>query len=328
MPAYINHSDIPLSIAVWLATDHYDYDPDPNHLSATTLLRPLRQIILSRRLSPEDNPVELESLVNSRMGTAIHDSIEKAWKSNKENALRQLGYPEHVIQRVKVNPLPSELEPGDIPVYMEQRLSKEIDGFRISGKFDFVADGGLEDFKSTSVFSYMSGSNDEKYRLQGSIYRWLDPQLITKDEMKIQFIFTDWSKVRALSEASKGYPSKRVMFKRYSLMSYAETELWVRRKLAQIKQYADTPEAELPYCTDEELWRKPPVYKYYRNPKKTARATKNFDTLAEAQLRLTQDGGTGLIVPVPGEVTACRYCPVQSICSQAKQLIKDGSLVI
>jgi hypothetical protein len=87
MPAYINHSDIPLSIAVWLATDHYDYDPDPNHLSATTLLRPLRQIILSRRLSPEDNPVELESLVNSRMGTAIHDSIEKAWKSNKENAL-------------------------------------------------------------------------------------------------------------------------------------------------------------------------------------------------------------------------------------------------
>jgi len=43
---YANVSDVPLALAVFLATDSYDYNPDPNTVSATTLLKPIRQIVL------------------------------------------------------------------------------------------------------------------------------------------------------------------------------------------------------------------------------------------------------------------------------------------
>jgi hypothetical protein len=329
MGAYTNFSDIPLSIAVWLATDHYDHDPDPNHISATSLLKSTRQIVLSSRIVPEDNPIDLESLVASRMGTAIHDSIEKAWtKEHRIQALRALNYPDKIINKIKFNPKPEELEPDDIPVYMEQRLEKEVMGIRVSGKFDFIAEGRLEDFKSTSTFSWMSGNNDEKYRMQGSIYRWLNPDIITQDEMVIQFIFTDWNKARAISEQAKGYPQKRTQMKRYPLYSYAETDMWVKRKIGDILKYKDAPDSELPFCTDEELWRTDPQYKYYKNPNSTARSTKNFTNLAEAQLRMAQDGNVGTIKIVPGQVKACQYCPAVSICGQAKQLVAEGSLII
>ena len=51
MSKYINTEDTPLSVAVFLATDHYDYDP--NTISATRLLKPIRQTILSGRVPKE-----------------------------------------------------------------------------------------------------------------------------------------------------------------------------------------------------------------------------------------------------------------------------------
>lgn len=325
--AYSNVSSVPLSIAVWLATDHYDHNPDPNHISATSLIKPIRQIVLASRVESDNAPVDLEGLINSRMGTAIHDSIEKAWTHHREPALKALGYPQKIIDKIKFNPDPSTLTEDDIPVYMEQRLSKEIDGVKISGKYDFIGEGRLEDFKSTSTYAYMSGSNDDKYVLQGSIYRWLNPQIITKDEMDIQFIFTDWSALRAMTEANKGYPQKRRISKRYPLMSLMETEMWVRRKITEIKKYMSLPDEQIPECTSEELWREDPKYKYYKNPAKTdGRSTKNFDNLAEAQLRQAQDGGTGIVLKVDGEVKACKYCPAITVCKQAKKLIDAGLL--
>ena len=53
MTRYLNPSNVPLSLAVFLANDTYDYEPGT--ISATGLMRPLRQIILSRRVPPEQN---------------------------------------------------------------------------------------------------------------------------------------------------------------------------------------------------------------------------------------------------------------------------------
>ena len=60
-----------------LATDDYDYDPTA--ISATALLRPIRQTVLTKRVNPDDNPIDIAGLVSSRMGSAIHAAIEKAW---------------------------------------------------------------------------------------------------------------------------------------------------------------------------------------------------------------------------------------------------------
>ena len=126
--------------------------------------------------------------------------------------------------------------------------------------------------------------------------------------------------------ADPKYPSQRTLRKTYDLKSIQETERFVQHKLDQIDQYWNIPEPQLPQCSDTELWRSDPVFKYYKNPEKTARATKNFDTRQEAYIRLAEDGGKGMIIERPGEVTACKYCPGFSLCSQKDLLIERGEL--
>jgi len=324
MPKYSNTSAVPLSMAVFLATDHYDHDEAT--ISVTSLIKPLRQVILSARVPLEDASVDLVQMTASRMGTAIHDGIERAWKGNHRAALKALNFPEKVIDRVLVNPETSELYEGCIPVYLERRSKKQVGKHLVSGKFDFVGEGRLEDFKSTSVYAYISGNNDEKYAEQGSLYRWLNQDIITDDNMAIQFIFTDWSAVRARTEAN--YPPQRIHQRIIPLKSVAETEQYVLSKLEAIDKYWDTPEDQLPSCSDKDLWRSVPVFKYYKNPEKTSRSTKNFDTLHDARLKLIEDGNVGMIKEVPGQVTACKYCNAFSICSQKDALLANGDLIL
>lgn len=324
MPNYANVSGVPLSIAVFLATDNYDHDSAT--ISVTTLIKPLRQIILGSRVSNEDASPDLVQMTASRMGTAIHDAIERAWLNNHRVAMQSLNIPDKVIDRVIVNPAPGELRDDHIPIYLERRSSKQVGKHLVSGKFDFVGDGRLEDFKTTSVFSAISGSNDIKHALQGSLYRWLNQDIITNDDMAIQFIFTDWSAARARTESN--YPAQRIQERVHTLMSVAATENYVVRKLELIDTFWDHAEADIPLCTDEDLWRSEPVFKYYKNPLKTARSTKNFDTKQDAVLRYIEDGSIGVVKEVPGQVTACKYCSAFSVCSQKDALIAQGDLIL
>lgn len=326
MPKYANVSSVPLSMAVFLATDNYDYNDDPHYISATSLIKPLRQLILSARVPDETAPVDLSQMIASRMGAAIHDGIERAWLNNYKTALDTLGYPKRVIEKIQLNPKPEERSADGIPIYLEQRSYKKVGKWTVGGKFDFVGDGRVEDFKTTSTFTATSKNNDDKYILQGSLYRWLNPDIVTRDEMAIQFIFTDWSAARAKSDPN--YPQSRIQQRVLKLKSIAEMDAFVQRKLRLIEQYWEAPEDEIPECSDEELWRSEPVFKYYKNPAKMSRSTKNFETKQEAYLRLAEDGHQGVVVEVPGSVTACRYCAGFSACTQKDRLIATGDLLI
>lgn len=322
MRKYLNGSGIPLSVAVFLATDNYDHDPDT--ISATALLKPIRQIILAARVPAEDALVDIAGLADSRDGSAYHDGIENAWLTNYKQAMADLGYPQRVIDMVRVNPKPEDVTEDIIPVYLEQRLYRKFMGYTISGKFDFVAEGRVEDFKKTGTFTWIKGTKDEDYSLQGSIYRWLDPKLITDDHIQINFFFKDWMPGQAQSNPK--YPPAKLTSKLIPLKSLNETEAFIRQKLTQYETYKDAPESELPYCSDEDLWRSPPKFKYYRNPANTGRSTKNFDTRQEAHARLAEDNFVGKVVEVPGEVKFCGRCPGFLVCTQKDAYLADGSL--
>lgn len=329
MRRYTNNAGVPLSLAVYLATDNYDYNSAEKTISVTTLMKPLKQLVLAHRVPQDMSLTEVMALVQSRMGSAIHDAIERSWlNDNHVKALTALGYPQKVIERIRVNPEPGTLKEGEIPVYLEKRTSKAIGGWTVSGKFDFVAEGRVEDFKTTGVFTWINNTKDDDYILQGSIYRWLNPDIITQDRMAIQFLFTDWSTAQARSNPK--YPQQRTMEKTYGLKSIQEIEHFILAKLRLIEQYWDAPEDQIPNCTDEELWRSAPVWKYYKNPesagKAGGRSTKNFDDKQEAYLRKAQDGNVGVVVEVPGKAVACKYCPSFPVCKQAQALIASGDL--
>lgn len=315
-----NTSGISLPLAVWLAADSYDFTPDEYSISATSLLRPLRQTLLERRLTVETKQVpDVADFIAARMGHSLHDGIERAWKGDYKDALKRLGYPQKLVESVVINP--TTVEEGQVPIYLEQRSQREFEGYTVSGKFDMILDGEINDFKSTSVYTYINGTNDEKYIQQGSIYRWLNPDKVTKDHMNIQFIFTDWS--RAQSKANQSYPQQRILSKTYELMSLEDTEAFIKQKLNQIEAHKKTPQRDLPRCSDKDLWRGDTVYKYFSDPTKTdGRSTKNFKDKLEANLFM-QAKGKGIIIEVPGQVKACGYCPAFPICTQKDEYIHE-----
>jgi len=321
-----NTLNLPLSMAVWLGTDDYDHSDNPNSISATTFNKPLRAIVLARQNKELEKAGDVSSLIASRFGTAVHQSVEDSWKVRKNvtKVLKQLGYPKGVIDRIIVNPKAEELTASSIPVYMEIRGTRELNGFSISGKFDFCIQGALEDIKTTGTYGYVNDSNSQDYIRKGSIYRWLHPEIITSDTLTINFVFTDWSGMQARSD--KSYPQSKIVTKTYQLQSLAATENYLRQMTNEINRLTPLPQEQLPLCTDKELWRDPDVWKYYKNPAKTTRSTKNFATQGEAYSRMAADKGVGIVKLVKGTCKRCKYCDVVELCNQAKQLQVDGLL--
>lgn len=315
----LNQTNLPLPLAVWLATDEYKYAKFANELSTTTLLKSPRYIIGSRRAmypeqfdpslipKPTGEPVypDVQEFIASRMGTAMHSSLEYAWLNNYKKALADLGYPESTINKVVINP--ETIKQEQIPVYLEQRAYKELEGFVISGQFDIIVDGELHDLKTTSTYSWTSGCNDEKYIIQGSIYRWLNPSLITKDTITINFVFTDWKKLDAT--INPNYPPAKCYFKQYKLWSLTDTEAWLRNKLKLLHKYWLSPLEQIPCCTPKELFSKPSTFKYYKTGfEEGKRATKNFPSMNEALAFRAKNGYQGEVIEMKPDPFMCPFC--------------------
>lgn len=307
------------------------HDEYPVHregvISVTSLLKPIKQLVLGLRVKKDSTNAssDISSRIPSAYGTAVHNALEAAWTSdNLPNTLLQLGYPPGMINKVVVNPDDEVLLGDIIPIYTEFRTEKEFMGWIISGEFDFVAEGRVRDLKTTGTYTYTNKTNDDKYILQGSMYRWLNPARITDDVMAIDYAFTDWSALQATIQ-KENYPQSRMMEQLFELMPIEETERFIANKLNLLDKYRYAEESEIPSCTNEDLWVQPSRFKYYKKPE-AKRATRVYDSHAEAMAHLTKDGSTGIVMEHKGEVKACRYCEALPLCEQAQRYINSGEL--
>jgi len=323
---FTNNSNVPLPLAVWLAAPgDYDLEPSPTTISATSLLLPVRSLVLSRRVE-EKAQNDLLDFVKSKLGTAVHANAEVAWLKKYRAAFQALGYNEQFINRVLINPSPEMIQEDSIPIYVEQRTNRKLEGFTVSGKFDFVVDGCPHDIKTTSTYTYIKGTNDHKYRMQGSIYRWLNPEIITGEHVFINYLFTDWSPLKAKADPHT-YPQSPVLSKSLPLYGMQDTENYIRGVITNIKKYEDTDQRDLPHCNKEELWMDDPTFAVYNNPNKTNRASRVFDTQQEAMIyNAEKNQGKGLMVARKSEPKFCRYCNARPICSQAEAYVLEGIL--
>lgn len=330
MLQYSNNTGLSLYAQVFLATQYYDRQEAG--LSVTTLLKPVKQVIMAQRVAPGERTPDVADNIPTSVGTAVHDGFERAWKSPKlVQTLMSLRIPERVANKVRVNPSPEEVAAGGIiPVYTEIRVKREVAGVTISGQYDFIGDGVVEDLKNTTVYKFITGDS-EAYVLQGSMYRWLNPDKVTKDFMHLTFNFTDWAR-KDFNQNPDKYPPQRMMTVKFNLLSLEETEAYIVNRVETLVRLKDVPEEDLPPCTDKELWRKPDQIRYYAKvenaDKPGARSTKNFDTMQDALIFQSEKGGAGAIRVKRGQVTACKYCEGFLACNQAQALIASGDLVL
>lgn len=304
--AYTNDLNIPLSIAVWLARDMYDRDP--TYISGSELSRSDRQIVLSRRTN---QAVDLSKLIAARLGNAVNDAIDAAWKSDRlMEYVRLAGF--NPLFEYDVNPtLP---DPQKRPVYIQKRYEEPFLGHVLSGAPDLIIDGRLFDYKSTSVFGYQKKTPAD-YMWQLTTYRYLARDYITDNVATIQFILKDWSKGRTKDPKYPQTPTPTMLV---PVGTVEQCKARLEDRINRLKGLMSVDDHDLPHCSDEELWLDPPRFAYYKNPQAvpTARATRVFDTLIEAQAHMVSQGNVGRIDTRKGEPKACDYCSASSICQQ------------
>ena len=320
MSQLTNSTNICLPFAVMLATDKYDMEPASNKVSVTSLLRPVRQLILSDRIAgtPDELPNDIAGTIASRIGTAIHDALEKSWQQ-PQAALKALGYPQRIIDRIRINP--EEVDPNYHNIWTEIRTEKEFNGFIVSGCADLIIENSIQDYKTTRTFTYVNQTKMDDYIHQLSIYRWLNQDKVKEDIGKIHFYFTDYS---AMNKYQTNYPTSQILTQDIPLLSIPATENLLSSKLNLLKQHWNTPEPELPNCTQKELWQDKPKYQYFAKAD-SKRASKNFDSQVEAEAHKSSKG-KGEVRYKPAKVKACNYCAALPICSQAARLRAQGLL--
>ena len=314
---YTNTLHLPLIAEVFLAHDEYDHpETAEKTISATGLLKSVRETILLSRMEPKDITTDISTLVASRTGTAVHGGFENAWLSPKlPETLKALGYPQSMIKKIHVNP---EEPTGELDVYLEKRTNKLFQGHTVSGQFDFVFDGEIEDVKNTTMFSWYK--DPKEYILQLSIYKWLNPDIITRDTGKILFNLKDWNKNYVYSKPD--YPLAPIAEKRLKLLPTWEVEQFISNKLELLDEHQDTPEPELPRCTKEELWQGDAKYLYY-GKQDAKKASKSFDNPIEAQ-NWVLSKGKGYIKIREGVPTRCNFCYAAPKCSQRAGYVNQG----
>ena len=121
---YTNKENIPLAFAVLLATDRYDAKTDSKTISATTLQKSIREIVLSLR-SQSGGSQDISERISSTIGTAIHSALEQAWL-DPYKALEALDFKGY--KDVKVNPIELDIITWKtynhkfIPVYVTDNM--------------------------------------------------------------------------------------------------------------------------------------------------------------------------------------------------------------
>lgn len=334
-----NKHKIPLPLAVWLVSHDYDsYAHIPNYISATTLLRPVRQIVLSERVR-KDKVLskkivkDVSDFFASTQGTTIHDGLEAVWRNDvlRTSALITLGFSKEDAEAVVINPTEEDLTKDIIPVYLERRAFRKIGKYTIGGKFDLVIENTLFDHKNTSVWTFIRDMMEEDYILQMSIYRWLNIDLDLDDIANIQMIFKDWDKNFTKnkdpnSELVQKYPPAPLQDYPVKLMSLEKIEAWLKQRIADIEAAKNLAEHEIPPC--EDVWKGDTVYKYFSDPK-NKRATKSSQNISELQV-LKSKAGKGIIIMEEGKVRRCnpKFCDAFHACSQKDEYMAKGLIEI
>jgi len=284
-----NKHDLHPILFTTLAHSDYDFKPKSRQISATTLLKPIKEIVLAQQ-NPDLLPtMDVTDFTAAKLGSSFHAVLEKVWTEEPHFVTTVIKdyFPEYADRELLVNPTKKQIKKSDNPlvVYIEQRGFISINGWDIFMKFDVVFDGQVQDAKTTSAWKYAKGDILD-YQLQMGMGKIIHPKIIKDiDHFKIHYIFKDWS---AKYENTPNYPSASAISATYPHLPNQEVIDWIEDRLNLLEDtlYSGYDAQDIP-CSDHDRW-------------------------ARQKKRLVRDGGGYETV-----YTRCNdWCRVRDFCKQ------------
>ena len=279
-----NNGNMPPAIVGAIIQQRSEYSNGGSDLSASGVTDPPRIYWLKKR--HRDEVVEdVSDLIWSMLGTAVHNILEASGKHGGE----------HIV---------------------EERFATDILGWKFSGQLDHynVDNNTLSDYKITSVYS-VKGDHKKEWEAQLNCLRYLlHLNGVVADRLQIVAILRDWSKQKA--KMDKEYPNTQVVEVDIPVWDLQDTDTYLKGKVAMLQSYQNTPDDELPLCSEEDRWAKPTMYAVMKQGAK--RATKLHPNKEDAETHADEVGG--YVELREGESVRCdSYCSVSGFCNQHRK---------
>ena len=263
-----------------------DYQYRDKRYSITSLLDPDRVLMLKRRHNDEIEQ-DVSECIWMLFGTVTHYVLETGIEC-RENE------------------------------YVEEHLEYTFpSGYTLSGIIDHVEDY-IDDYKTTSVWTVIYGSNNEhwKKQLQMGAYLHYKEHGNWINKGRIIAILKDFNKKDSLLKDN--YPKLPVQVINFDLGTPEEVEEWIVKRFKRIEYLEKLSDLDLPLCTPEERFNTGD--KYAVKKKVWKKAFRVFDSLDEARELLIE-----LERKYPGEYeieerigedkkckdycSCCQFCP-------------------
>lgn len=274
-----NLQSLPQPIVDAISND--DYDAGDAYITASSLWQPPRIRQLRKKHKGEIHADAADGIF-ALIGKSVHSILEKA---------------------------------GTGDAMQEVRLSMEILGKKLGGKFDrfVLTNGALQDWKVTSVYSVIKGDKPEWVGQMNTYAHLLRHHNIEVKKLEIVGILRDWSKREA--RKTSDYPQKQVVTLPLPLWTPEEAQLKIEERM---KIHLDS-EVQLPLCSPDERWLKPPKWAATKAGAKRAVKLFNERDAAEAWISSQKDSRSLFVEERLAEPIRCLdYCDVGAagLCEQ------------
>lgn len=260
----------------------------PYHYSVTTLLQPIREIMLKRRYYDKIEQ-DVSDMVWAIFGSAVHKIMEESDKTG----------------------------------YAEMKLEESIiNEYKLTGICDLYneEDYSVEDYKTCSVWKIIHEEFDD-WKKQGLMYAWmLRRRGYYVNKLKFHALMKDWSSKDARFNSS--YPQHPVWTWYYEIKEedLKNIEEFINLKFREIIIYENKQDDELPICSEDERWNPGNKYAVYKKAG-DKRASAVLDSEEEAHRYISEKcNGSGEIQVRKGEDRKCiDYCICSKYCKYWKE---------